>query len=338
MHLKKYTIAAFILIVVVGWYVYAFITQDSLSIELFGVTLPSLSIAVLVVLPMILLYIASLLHMLFYSLVGMLKVRKYKKDHEEMVDSIVDAYLAKENRSHSFKTPKYKLLGTLVDNATVSPTAQFNAEVENKKINDVLTIINNIKNGEIVDLRKYSLLPSNPFAIQNDRNRYKKGVLSAEDILSSKNKYDISLQKEVYIDFVKKASLNGIEKYKNALTKEAIFEILSRINADSNTLVISNESLISLCKDLSLSSKEYVEASKKLSKSMLPEQRMKLFETLSNDNDLAMEAYLFTLFDLEMLTPAKDILDVSQAGDYPQFKAYSSLKECGKHFDINLFI
>jgi hypothetical protein len=71
---------------------------------------------------------------------------------------------------------------------------------------------------------------------------------------------------------------------------------------------------------------------------MLPEQRMKLFETLSNENELTMEAYLFTLFDLEMLTPAKEILDASQNSDYAQFKAYSSLKECGKHFNINIFI
>ncbi len=338
MHLKKYTVAAFILIVVVGWYVYAFITQDSASIELFGLALPPLSIAILVVLPMVILYIASLLHMLFYSLMGILKLRKYEKDHEKMVESIVDAYLGKENRSHSFKTQKYKLLGSLVDNATIFPTAELNSEVENKKINDVLALINSIKNGEVVDLRKHSLSSSNALVIQNDRNRYKKGVLSADDILSSQNRYDISLQKEVYTDFVKKAPLNMIEKYKKAITKESLFEILSRVNADVNTLVISNDSLIALFKDLKLSSKEYIEASKKLSKSMLPEQRMKLFETLSNENELTMEAYLFTLFDLEMLTPAKEILDASQNGDYAQFKAYSSLKECGKHFNINIFI
>jgi len=338
MHLKKYSIAAFILIVVVGWYVYAFVTQASISIELFGIVLPPLSIALLVVLPMILLYIASMLHMLFYSFMGILKLRKYEKDHEKMVDSIVDAYLGKENRSHSFKTQKYKLLGSLVDNATIFPTSEFNANVENKKINDVLAVINGIKNGEIVDLRKYSLSSSNALVIQNDRNRYKKGVLSAEDILSSQSKYDVSLQKEVYIDFVKKAPFNAIEKYKKALTKEALFEILSRVNADSNTLVISNDSLIALFKDLKFSSKEYIEASKRLSKSMLPDQRMKLFETLSNDSEPTMEAYLFTLFDLEMLTLAKEVLDASQADDYRQFKAYSSLRECGKHFDINLFI
>jgi hypothetical protein len=338
MHIKKYTIAAFILIVVVGWYVYSFVTQESASISFFGLALPSMPIAVLVIIPLTILYIASVLHMLFYSLIGALKLRKHEKDHDRIVDSIVDAYLGKENRSSSFKTDKYKLLGYLVDNATIFPTEDFDFEVDNKKINDVLSAINSIKKGEVVDLRRYSLPPSNSYVIQNERNRYKKATISAEDILSGVNKFDISLRKEVYVDFVKTAPLNAIEKYKNALTKEALFAILSRINADTKTLVISNDSLISLFKDLKLTSEDYIEASKKLSRAMLPEQRIKLFETLSNENDAATEAYLFTLFDLEMLTPAKEILDISQPNEYAHFKAYSSLRECGKHFDINLFI
>ncbi len=338
MHIKKYTIAAFLLIVVVGWYVYAFVTQESVSIGFFGLTLPSMPVAVLVIIPLAILYAASVMHMLYYSIKAALKLRKHEKDHEKIVDSIVDAYLGKENRSGSFKTEKYKLLGYLVDNATILPTEDFNFEVDNKKINDVLGAIKNIKNGEVVDLRRYSLPYSNAYVIQNDRNRYKKGTIGAEEILSGNNKYDITLRREVYVDFVKAAPLNAVEKYKNAITKEALFVILSRINANTKTLVIPNESLISLFKDLKLTSEDYIEASKKLSRAMLPEQRIKLFETLSNENDAATEAYLFTLFDLEMLTPAKEILDISQPNEYAHFKAYSSLRECGKHFDINLFI
>jgi len=338
MHLKKYTIASFLLMILCGWYVYSFITQESMSIDIFGLVLPPLSVAALVVLPMALLYIASMLHMSFYALMGILKLRKYEKDHEKIVDSMVDAYLGKENRSHSFKTQKYQLLGSLVDNATIFPTAEFHAEVDNKKINDVLSVISSIKNGEVVDLRKYALPASNQIVIQNERNRYKKGILNAEDILNSPNRYDVSLCKEVYADFVKKAPLQLIEKHKSMLTKDALFVILSRINADSDTLVVSNEILISLFKEMKLVSSEYIDASRKLSKSMIPEQRIKLFELLSNEDESAMEAYLFTLFDLEMLTPAKEVLDAFSADEYQRFRAYSSLRECGKYFDIKLFV
>lgn len=338
MHIKKYTTAALILIVLVGWYVYAFITQESMSFEFFGTSLPSFSIALWVVIPMIILYVASVIHMLFYSFLSTLKRRKYEKDYEKIVDAIVDAYLGKKERLNSFKTDRYKLLGTVVDNATIFPIGEFDTDIENKKLRDVLTLINSIRNGEAVELKKYSLLPSNELVIQNERNRYKKGDISAENILGDKSKYDISLRKEVYVDFVKYAPLQAIEKHKDALSKDALFEILSRINADAHTLEISNDSLISLFHNLQLNSKEYIEASKKLSKSMLPEQRIKLFELLSNDDEAAMEAYLFTLFDLEMLAPAKEILDISQPNEYMPFKAYNSLRDCGKHFDINLFV
>lgn len=338
MHIKRYTIAALVLIVLIGWYVYAFITQESVSIELFGISLPSLSIAMWVVLPLILLYVASVIHMSFYSLLGSLKLRKYEKDYERIVDSIVDAYLGKENRSHSFKTDRYKLLGALVDNATIFPVGEFDADIDNKKISEVLELINKIRDGEAVDLKKYSLPSFNELAIQNERNRYKQGDISAEDILTHTNKYDESLCKEVYIDFVKESPLYAIEKYKKFLTKDALFEILSRVNAEVNTLEVSNESLIDLFNDLELSSDDYMKVSQRLSKGMIPEQRIKLFETLSNENENIVEAYLFTLFDLEMLAPAKEILDNSQNDEYPYFKAYSSLRECGKHFDINLFI
>ena len=71
---------------------------------------------------------------------------------------------------------------------------------------------------------------------------------------------------------------------------------------------------------------------------MLPEERMKLFESLSDTNEEAMDAYLFTLFDLEMLAPADEILEISQPEEYLNFKAYRALKDCNKHYNINLFI
>ena len=295
MYIKRYTVASFILIVLVGWYIYSFVTQDSISIEVLGVSLPSLSIAMWITIPLIILYIASVLHMSFYSLLGSFKLRKYEKDYDKIVDSIVDAYLGKENRSHTFKTDRYKLLGSLVDHATILPDNDFNSDVDSEKISEVLVLINKIKNGESVELKKFSLPSYNQLSIITSRNKYKNSELSAEDILSDMSKYDDSLGREVFVDFVKDAPLYAIEKYKSSLTKEALFIILARVNADSKTLEISNESLISLFSDLDLDSDDYMKVSQALSHGMIPELRMNLFETLSADDDTIMEAYLFTL-------------------------------------------
>ncbi len=338
MYIKRYTIASFILIALVGWYVYAYVTQGSIGIELFGISLPSLSIAIWVIVPLFILYVASVLHMSFYNMLGGLKLRKYEKDYDRIIDAIVDAYLSKAERNYTFKTPRYKLLGGLLANTTLFLKGDVSPTTDNDKINDVLKAVGSIKSGEVVDLKPYNLKIDNPLVIQNERNRYKKGDLSGEDILSHPNKYAKELCKEVYADLVKTKSVNFIEKHKEYLTKESLLGILSRINADENNIDVSNETLISLFNDLNLNTKDYIDISKVLSNGMIPEQRMKLFEILSNEKEEAMDAYLYTLYDLEMLAPANDILDISQPDEYQNFKAYRALKECNKHFNIELFI
>ena len=135
-----------------------------------------------------------------------------------------------------------------------------------------------------------------------------------------------------------RAPLYALEKYKSRMSKEALFAILERINAEEKTLEISNESLMALMSEVELSEDEYIEASKVLAANMVPDQRIKLFETLSEKNEKAMPAYLYSLFDLEMIAPADEILEISQPDEYTAFKAYRALKESRQHFDIDLFI
>lgn len=339
MYIKRYTVAALLWIGLVGWYVYAYITQESMSIDLFGIPMPSLLIAIWVIVPLFILYLASVGHMTFYSILGTFRLRKYEKDYEKLINAIIDAYLGKKERNYTFKTERYKLLGTLLQNTAIYPIGELAGKTGNEKIDKVLELIQKVKEGEVVDLKPYNLPIDNELVIQNERNRYKKGEVSAETILSNCAKYAQSLCREVYVDYVKTAPLSGIKKYKDLLTKEALFNILSRINADENILEVTNEELIELLDMLELSDKDYIEISSVLSKGgMIPEQRIKLFEMLSDTKEEAMDAYLYTLYDLEMISPANAILDNSQPNEYENFKAYRALKECGKNFSIDMFV
>lgn len=339
MYIKRYTIAAFVWIALVGWYVYAYVTQVSTSIDFFGIPMPSLSVALWVILPIIILYIASVFHMTFYSIIGNFKLRKYEKDFEKIINEISDKYLGKTETNYSYKTERYQLLGALLEKSIIYPVGDIGANVKNEKINSVLTAIESVKNGEVTDLKQFSLPIDNELVLQNTRNRYKKGELKADEILSNEKKYSESLRKEVYIDYVKTASLANIKKYMQYLNKDALDSILERINADEHTLEISNEDLISLCAKVTLSKDDFIKLSITLSKGdMIPEQRMKLFEILSEKYEDAIDAYLFTLYDLEMLAPANAILDNSQEHEYENFKAYRALKECGENFSIYIFV
>ncbi len=201
-------------------------------------------------------------------------------------------------------------------------------------------MIEDIKNGEVVNLKPFNLLPENPLVIQNKKNRVQKGEIKVADILSNCTKYADELCRFAYIDYVETASLQNILKYKAFLTKESLHVIMARINADEHTLSISNEELIELLNKLELSKQDYIDLSITLSKGgMIPEQRMKLFETLSEEyHEEAMDACLFTLFDLEMLAPADELLENAQLDEFQNFRAYRALKESGKNFSIYLFI
>lgn len=338
MYIKRYSIASFLLMALMGSFVYMYITQESIALEVLGISIPALPIAFLILLPLLILYIASVLHMLFYSFLSSLKLRKSEKDYEKIINAIVDTYLNKSGRQYNFKTPEYKLMGTLLENIKIFPTTNIET-TGNSKIDTVLNAIEGIKNGEVVDLKSYNLLPTNDLVIQNERNRYKKEELTAETILLNESKYASVLREEVYIDYVQTASLSMIEKYNELLTKESLNVILSRVNAEENTLEISNDVLIILLRKLDLTREDLIKLSSTISRGgMIPEQRMKLFELFSEENEDAMDAYLYTLFDLEMLALADVILDISQTEEYPNFKAYRALKEANKNFNIELFI
>lgn len=338
MYIKRYTIASLILIGLVGWYVHSYLTQDTYSIDIFGIHLPALSIAVWVIAPLIVLYVFSVIHMAFYSLLGNLKLRKYDKDFEAIIDGMVDAYLGKKERKHNYKTERYELLGSLIDNTTFVINNDVESDVKNEKINAVLKLIGDVKSGNVVDLKLYGLKNDNPLVIQNNHNKYKNGIVKMDDVLNNSADYDQTLCESVYLDFVEIASLASIEKHKAFMTKEALFKILRRIGSEEHKIEASTQELISLFHVQELTNKEYIEISKILSSSLMPEERIKLFEMLSSENEQVMDVYLYTLFDLEMNSMAAEILEVSQPEEYVNFKAYFALKDSDNNFSIDLFV
>ncbi len=339
MYIKRYTIASLILMGLLGAYVFSYVTQESISLDFFGTTLPNLFIAVWVIVPVGILYLVSVAHISFYSLLRSVQLRKYEKDFDEIIDAIVEAYLGKQSRSHTFKTERYTLLGTLIENTALFPMSNETELTGNEKIDGVLKIIEQIKAGEVVDLKPFNLRNENELVLQNKRNMYKKGILTAETILANKTKYADVLRQEVYVDYVKTASFANIEKYKTLLTKESLYSIIARVNADKYILEMNTEELLVLVKTLDFSKKEFIKLSSVVAKGgMIPEQRIRLFEMLSDENEDAMDAYLYTLFDLEMLDPVDEILDNVQESEYQNFKAYRALKACNKNFSIELFI
>lgn len=337
MYIKRYTIAAIILMGLVGSYFYISFPDENLSITVLGITIPAFPLALWVVLSMGLLYLASVGHMLYYSIIGSFKLRKYRKDSETFVDSISDALLGRLERNHHYKTERYALFAKVIDKARLEIIGEIGATGD-EKLDKTIELLTKIRNGEHVDLKKYRLQPKNSFVQQNYLNAYRNEEISEEQILNSADKYSEELVALAFSNYAKTAPLNLIEKYKGFMSKEVLFNIVARVNADENILVISTDSLISLFNEVELNEADLIYISATLSNHMVPDERIKLFQKLSENSEVATPAYLYTLFDLEMLAPAKDILENSQPDEFIHFKAYQALRDCNQNFSIDLFI
>ncbi|ADR33796.1 hypothetical protein Sulku_1133 [Sulfuricurvum kujiense DSM 16994] len=336
MQLKRYTIASLILMILVAAAVYS-IDNGSISFDLLGMHFPNLPVAFWVVVPLAIMYVASLLHMGVFALVGNFKLRRLNKDHEKMVDALRDALLGVGERNNVYKSDAYKLMGKLIDNSVILPYETLRS-VGNEKIDDALQLMRDVKENKKVEIKKFHLPSSTSIAIQNNLNRFERGELDADSILSRSERYGEIVCAKAYESYVKTASVGSVMKFKQFFTKASLADFIQRINAGENGIQISNEELSSLFASIKLDANDWIDLSAAMSKNMLPEQRIRLFEMLSENNDDAMEGYLYTLYDLQMIDTANEILNNTSNNDYQIFKAYRDLKRANKHYDIAIFL
>ena len=337
MYIKRYTVAAFILMGLIGSYFYIFYPNEKLALNVIGINLPLLPLAVLVVLAMFVLYLSTVGHMLYYSIIGSFRLRKFRVDSETFVDSIRDALLGRIERDHNYKTERYGVFAKVLDTSRLDVLKDIPATGD-EKLDETIALLNKINAGEYVDLKKYRLSTKNPLVQKNYVNAYNAGDVSEEQILNNADKYSDELLSLAFTNYAKTAPLNLIEKYKAFLSKNVLFKVVERVNAEENILTISTDSLVALISEVDLDEEALISLSATLAVNMLPDERIKLFKTLSDNNDIAIPAYLYTLFDLEMIAPAEDILENSQPDEFIYFKAYKALKDCNKNFNIDLFL
>jgi len=336
MYLKRYTIGAIIFIIAIGWSVYAFITQDSYALHYKEFALPEMPIAFLMITPLIIFYIASVAHMMYYSLKNFWRLRSYQKDYDRFVDAFYYGYLQRD-KVQEFTTERYRFLGKLLQHSKISPNSDLHVH-ENEKMQELLETLENIKGGKEVELKSFHLDSSNPWSIQNKLNQLDSKPQIADELLTQSNDYPNDLRKKAYESLVKSADLSKILKYRQWLDKELLVVVFERVTAVENQINLTIEDMMSLVNSVTLNAKEYLELAKKFKNCLEPDLCVNLFEKISEENEEATEALLYVYLDLEMNAKAKEMLENSQSDEFQGLKAYLSLKEKGEVYNINLFI
>jgi len=336
MRLKRYIFLSILLMLAVGGFVYSQI-DTNYTFEILGIPI-SLPVAVWVVIPMFIMFLASFFHMAYYSFKNFLVLKKYRRDYDTLVTSFANA-LMREPKQLAYKTREAKNLGSVSDKSHMIPV-DFKIETKDERLKRPLEYIKDIVNGIYVEIEGFKLSPKNPLLIKNIENRLKDEPTYSGAVLKDCSQYPVELCKKSLKIYMKFSDISKIKEYVELFDKELLFYLIDLAKSEDTNLTVNYEDIIYIIQHMKskFDEKDYIDLAKKVKDFMSPDERLKLFELLKNHDEKAEAGYIYTLFDLEMIDRAKEFLETTHEDEYMNFKAYLELKECGRNYPLDLFV
>lgn len=335
MGIKRYILLALIYIIGVGLYIYSF-NGESFTLAFFGFSLV-LPIAVWIVVPTFLLFFASVIHLTYYYVVYLIHKRELKKDFEAFELSAKNIIL-EENVDISYKTEGFKLVGKILQSMSFN-SASCVIPKENEELSKVCTVVANIKNGQYEDLKKYKLSKTNPLVIQNNINRLKVEPKYAIEVLKNSQDKSSELCLRAYDALLDFATFNEIKKYDFTPDKRTFRRMMERYLDEKDNFEIDIKSIEEMLEKFNANREDYLELAREIKPKLSPDALIALFEKLYNTKgSLAADAYLYVLYDLQMIHKIKEILENSDADEFVKFRTVIFLRDHGKSIDIDKFL
>ncbi|MCK9256465.1 MAG: fatty-acid--CoA ligase [Sulfurospirillaceae bacterium] len=332
MGIKRYFVLALVFATALGLYVYSF-NGDSFTIELLGLS-ATLPVAIWAIIPIFTLIVASVLHMSFYYIVQLMEARSLKKDYESFLKFTKSALL-NEDAKVEYKTHWFELLTKLLSQMELKKDALTN-EIDSDELKEVIELSNKIYNNEVVELKKYRLRQSNPLVIQNRLNSFSKNYKFAIEALEEKPDSSSKLFQVARDVVLKQGTFEEIERLLELNTDESL-TLFKRFIDNNDSLHMENDALEKTLLNSNFSKKDFTEAAKILKEKLTPDGLLALFERVYGIKPEASEAYLYILFELQMIDKAKEILYNSDAEEFEEFKLLLFLRDQGKQYGTDLF-
>jgi len=331
MGFKKYVVFSVLFIVAV--YGYAF----SLELGRYTVTVLeinlNLPVAVWMIAPLVVLFIATIGHILFYGMLNVFRQRAVNKDLEAMIALIKSNLLDKPNNKR-FKTKGFKSLSKIL--------AQFDFSVKDatfsspdEELNNLVASIQDIKSGKHINVKSLKLSEVSELANQNLINKVNEQIDYAVDVLKKPENFSSNVVRKAFENVLEQKSMTTVKKlYKNIKLDKELARKLFEKDAANNEFGFTTEEILKIVKELKYSKEDYMILAKNYESILQPDQIIALFEKLSSELDDAMPAYLHVLFEYEMIDQVREIVAPSAEGEYTAFKALLELKDAGKHYDL----
>ena len=334
MTFKYYPVTILILGALFGFYVYGLNDANFIWSVPFSDIEYDMPVAVYIALIVYVVFFISLIFIFSDRLSAFIEQNALKSDKKTLINKIKNKIIARSDEKLVLKTEIFKDIGSIVDSVDIAPKP--NASCANNDIKKLLAMYENLQNGEEIDVHKFNIPQTSPLFTLNVKNSIAKNYKNGLPILKNKN-YIYELKKCAFLALLNNADSKEIEKYKDSISYDreislAVFDAYLAGKMELNLVEFSN-----ICKNAKFGKDDYLACAKSMKHKHTPNEWIKLFEYLADNDDGAEEAYLFVLLDLEMLTEAKNRLKAQPSYEHLNVRAYLDLKTAGKSYPTELF-
>ncbi|MDR2342286.1 MAG: hypothetical protein LBD84_04530 [Campylobacteraceae bacterium] len=337
MGIKQYIIFSILLLAIIGIYVYSVVPNENTyyTLRFFSYSL-ELPIAVWFIIPVFFLFTASVAHMLFYSIKNFLTKRLTKKDYETLI-SHIRYTLLEEEKDFEYKTEPFRVLSSALKKMKYNPKST-NEKTGEKEIDEIFSILERIRDGEYVDLKKFRLRSDNDLLNQNRLNFPQNDRKIIEEILKPCSSLDSQVCKKAFYTLLQQASYLDIKYYGFDLTNDMLLVLFKRFADQSDNFTLSIDEIKELLEKTPKNSNEFLNTAKILKSAIEPDMLLKLYDNAQSKNHHAAFAYLYILFELRLIDKAREFLESSEESEFEKFRILLFLRDNGKIVDTDLII
>jgi len=337
MRIGLYFFSSLILTGIIGAYIHS-LELGTHTQRLFGIVFDNVPISVWLVLPMLILLFFTLMHMMFYSMKNYFGIKKWSKDATTLQDALYWSIL-KEPKELKFIKKEIRSSAVLLKKATINVSGSV--EGVSEKVADALALIKDIERGEYIDLKERKLekkiSKQNPIFIQNTLNRLDVDPKFVEEVLLSSESYSKETVTKALALFSAKESFFKAKKFVKLFEVDNFFVMLKRAT-DGEDIGMSEDMLRFFINELPFACAEYMRLARLTVRKLSPDQNLRFFRALQKSDENASSAYLYILFEYEMLDAIEEYLDENGDHEFTRYRALYTLKRNDSKYKMDSLI
>jgi len=332
MRLGLYIFAALTLIAIVGVVTYT-LNPNNYLVEIMGINF-NFPVSVWIIMPMLILLTFTVIHMIFYGLKSYFKLKKWQRDADTLDDALYWS-MVQEPKEQKYAIPEIASSALLLGKSNVE--VLDSVEGLSPRLSKVYNLINKIKNGEYIDLKENKMAKvfneGNPLLIQNRLNHLAADDKYVEEVMKSSSSFSDPVRARALKLFASKETFFKARKYAKIFDVENFFVMLERVNNEED-MELTTEILDDFVSALKLTCNDYTKIAYITKKHFSPDENLAHFKKYQNENTKAQHAYLYLLFEYELMDEVEAYLEEHDSREFMRGRALLALKKANKNYKI----